>query len=336
MYGLSYDRRHGKTSEMEKQMSQIDWHEVARNNYDAMEAAAAAAATADTTQPQQPTDIRETTEGPSGTAERPADEAEADKTPTPIEGGPGFRVIDGQIVTDESELLIDRQAQAEEEAAEVNVPIVEDNDLTKRINTQTWVNARRRDPMERIPHYRVKGDAWSEEDTERFYTALAMFGTDFMCITEMFPSRTRKMIKMKFIREERLDLQRVNAALRGEQTGQRWDLDFYARETGRDVSEFQKYESAEHADRVIRESMKEKEAQMQEAIREEAVAEEAAKQAQVARERNKRKNAERKAERERVEGGEVSKGKGGRKKKVAAASAGAGVEGDVVGGAEEA
>ena len=86
MYGLSYDRRHGKTSVREKQMSEIDWVEVARKRYEELEAAAALAASG--AQPAQPTDVRETTEGPSGTAESrtspnpSATEGDGDADPT--------------------------------------------------------------------------------------------------------------------------------------------------------------------------------------------------------------------------------------------------------------
>ena len=228
---------------------------------------------------------------------------------------PAFRIVNGQIVTDESTLLIDRVAEAEVEAAETTVPLVVDNDLTRRVNQMSWVHSRRRDVADRVPHSRGKSDPWSEEETERFYEALTMFGTDFFVISKMFAPKTRKMIKLKFIREERLDLKRVNAALLGQKTaGSSYNLEVYARETGTDVSEFRKYENVEDAERVIKESMKDREKAMQAAIREEEEAEAAVKAAEGARERGRKKAAER---------------RGGRKKKVA----GGGLGGD--GGGEE-
>ena len=121
--------------------------------------------------------------------------------------------------------------------------------------------------------WRSKSDPWGEEETDRFYEALSMFGTDFFIISTLFPGKTRKMIKAKFVREERLDPPRINDALLGRPTGPKrapqFDLNHYARETGRDVSVYTKYEDAEHAERVIRESMKERQREMEDAIREE-------------------------------------------------------------------
>lgn len=343
MYGLSYDRRHGKTSEREKKMAEIDWVEVARKRYAEIEAATAAAAAGTTVQPAQPTDVRETTEGPSGTAEsrseleqeaQSAKQTAQEETIDPPADLPGFRIVDGQIVTDETNLVIDRVARAEEEAAETTVPLVEDNDLTRKVNNMSWINSRRRDVADRIPHSRSKSDPWSEEETERFYEALRMFGTDFYLISKMFPPKTRKMIKLKFIREERLDLARVNATLMGQKTtGKSFDLEFYARETGRDVSEFKKYDDAEHAERVIRESMKEREAAMQAAIRDEEEAEQAVQQAQVQREKNRKKMAEKRAEKGKEPGAEQGKGRD-RKKKVAIAGGIGGEDGVTAGGDE--
>lgn len=340
MYGLSYDRRHGKTSEREKKMAEIDWVEVARKRYEEMEAAAAAAAAGTTAPPSQPIDVRETTEGPSGTAESPAEPENQPETakhatqeeqiPPPADL-PGFRIVDGQIVTDETNLVIDRVAQAEEEAAETAVPLIEANDLTRKVNNMSWVNSRRRDVTDRVPHSRSKSDPWSDEETERFYEALRMFGTDFYLISKMFPPKTRKMIKLKFIREERIDLERVNATLLGKKTtGKSFDLEFYARETGRDVADYTKYDDAAHAERVIKESMKEREAAMQAAIRDEEEAEQVVQQAQAQREKNRKKMAEKRAEKAKEAGGAQGKGRG-RKKKVAIAGGIGGEDGVTAG-----
>ncbi|XP_022081003.1 serine/arginine repetitive matrix protein 2-like [Acanthaster planci] len=56
--------------------------------------------------------------------------------------------------------------------------------------------------------------AWSQKDTEKFYRALSAVGTDFSMIKAMFPKRTRQQIKNKFKREERLNRQRLDRAIR--------------------------------------------------------------------------------------------------------------------------
>jgi hypothetical protein len=42
---------------------------------------------------------------------------------------------------------------------------------------------------------------WDVEETRRFYKALRQFGTDFAMIQQLFPERTRRQIKSKFVKE---------------------------------------------------------------------------------------------------------------------------------------
>jgi transcription factor TFIIIB component B'' len=55
--------------------------------------------------------------------------------------------------------------------------------------------------------------AWSVEATAKFYRALAQFGTDFTMLAQMFPSRQRRHIKLKFNREERAHPDLIKRAL---------------------------------------------------------------------------------------------------------------------------
>ena len=55
---------------------------------------------------------------------------------------------------------------------------------------------------------------WNEEDTNKFYTLLRQFGTDFELISNIFPGRNRKQIKNKFKKEEKTNPARINEALR--------------------------------------------------------------------------------------------------------------------------
>ncbi|KAI1819255.1 hypothetical protein F4861DRAFT_156392 [Xylaria intraflava] len=61
---------------------------------------------------------------------------------------------------------------------------------------------------------------WPEEDTEKFYRLLGMFGTDFETISRLFPGKNRRAIKLKFNKEERLNPHRINATMmvRGQKT----------------------------------------------------------------------------------------------------------------------
>lgn len=322
MLELSRDKKHGQTSERERKMAQIDWHEVARRRREEIDIVQTAAQ-----EPPPNEEVRETTEGPSGTAE-PAQPAAPEAPPPPegtaTVGGVKFRVINGVIVEDEQSLNIDRRAQAAEEA-EDEAPVEEENDLTKRINRTTWLHSRRRNPEDRVPVAKRKSDPWTEDLTDRFYDALAMFGTDFYIISNLFPGKNRRHIKHKFSREEKLDPKRINDALLGRHKPRQLNapslsLDYYARETGQDRSAFEKYRDAEHAEEVIRESMREKEKEMREAIREQEEEEAAAKEAQV--EKANRKRGEGK-EGKGSRGGRGG-GRGGRKKKAGGGFGGGG------------
>ncbi|XP_059453368.1 uncharacterized protein LOC132183915 isoform X2 [Corylus avellana] len=54
---------------------------------------------------------------------------------------------------------------------------------------------------------------WSKQDTELFYEAVRQFGTDFSMIQQLFPSRTRHQVKLKFKKEERQYPLRLSEAL---------------------------------------------------------------------------------------------------------------------------
>lgn len=42
---------------------------------------------------------------------------------------------------------------------------------------------------------------WTDEDTEKFYRLLGMFGTDFETISRLFPGKNRRAVKLKFNKE---------------------------------------------------------------------------------------------------------------------------------------
>ncbi|TKA22624.1 hypothetical protein B0A50_07633 [Salinomyces thailandicus] len=207
-----------------------------------------------------------------GEANEEADEAETAAAP-PLQAGtvsgPQIRLVNGEMVLDDdaNDDANAHPATARNENGEL-VEIEEENDLTIRLNRATWVNNRRRDPKERLPAWKTKSDPWGEEETDRFYDALRMFGTDFYVISKMFHPKTRKQIKLKFNREEKLDPQRITKALLGQET-RTMSLNHYAQETGIDIEHYTKYDSYAHADQVIRESMKDKEAAMHAAMAEE-------------------------------------------------------------------
>jgi transcription factor TFIIIB component B'' len=227
MFELKQDTGLGKVSERETKMAAIDWDEVHKKRL--LEAEAIRGGRDPATANSQPTENNDDAEGGAGenTQETPQ--------PTTVASGPRLRLDhEGNLVVDEESLRIDRQAQAARNAE--NLVVTENDDLTKRVNQMSWINERRRDPTDRVPFFKMKSDPWSDEETDRFYEALRMFGTDFFIISKMFVPKTRRQIKLKFIREERLDPDRVNRVLAGE--GVAMNLESFAEATGQDVEGF--------------------------------------------------------------------------------------------------
>jgi transcription factor TFIIIB component B'' len=261
MYTITKQKRYGKTSEREKKMAEIDWEEVKRKRR--AEAEGFSVGQAQTNAQQKEHDANASTEDGEGATTT----NKQDTTTRAVEGGLGFRVVNGEIVEDEETLQIDRRAQAQAEIA-MQAPVEEEDELTRFHNRATYMNDRKRDEKDRVPMWKSKSDPWSEDETDRFYDALKNWGTDFMIISQLFPPKTRSQIKKKFNREERLDPERVNAALLGKDPVRAMDLNAYALAANLDVAAFNKFDSLEHAQSLISESMKDKEEAMRIAVKE--------------------------------------------------------------------
>ena len=166
-------------------------------------------------------------------AASPAPSAPAPAAPS----GPQFRIVDGQIVIDQSSLSVDRHARAA--AAAGDMETVEENDFTRLITSNSFMNTSK-----------LKGpNIWTEEETELFYRGLCMFGTDFEMISKMFPGKQRRNVKLKYNREERHCPRRITAALVGEKTV-KININEYKAFTG---SEFEPVDAIEAEQRKIQE-----------------------------------------------------------------------------------
>ncbi|CAK3832316.1 Transcription factor TFIIIB component B [Lecanosticta acicola] len=284
MWDLSHDDRHGKTSERGRRMAELPWDEIQAKRRAEADAIAAGAIAEE--QPSSGSNVVQSTEGVDGTDDDPEQAQQGRDGSPPAEPSEynnqansqdmQFAVDEnGEIILPDSNLDIVRGAEAH--AAAASQDQIEDiNDLTTHITRTTWMNNNRRDPVDRVPAWKWKSDPWSEEETDRFYEALQMFGTDFFVISKMFPPKTRRMIKAKFNREEKLDPRRVNDALSGKST-KPMSLEHYSQATGRDMAVFTKYESVQHAESIINESMRDKQEQMTTQLQQEtALAEEKA------------------------------------------------------------
>ena len=136
-----------------------------------------------------------------------------------VVAGPQFEIIDGAIVVNQASLVHDRHAAAAAEAGELEE--VEENDFTRQTTSNTYLKpGKLRGP-----------NAWTDEETELFYRALSMFGTSFDLICKWFPGKSRRHVKMKFNREDKLHPSRITQALVG-QNKVAIDVDEYMARTG--------------------------------------------------------------------------------------------------------
>lgn len=107
----------------------------------------------------------------------------------------------GQLILDESSTLIDRKNPIKAQEA-----IVEDNEET--ICRTSYESYRRKPTL-------TSQAKWSLEDTQKFYHALTILGTDFSMMESLMFSghRSRTELHKKFKREERINKTKIDVAL---------------------------------------------------------------------------------------------------------------------------
>ncbi|XP_072272335.1 transcription factor TFIIIB component B'' homolog isoform X2 [Pyxicephalus adspersus] len=115
---------------------------------------------------------------------------------------------DGSIILDEESLTV--------EVCRNKAPIVEGNDpIFERGSTTTYSSFRKSSYSK----------PWSDEETDMFFLAISMVGTDFSMIGQLFPHRERIEIKNKFKREERANSWRIDKAFSEKQA---FNLEFFS------------------------------------------------------------------------------------------------------------
>lgn len=118
-----------------------------------------------------------------------------DRTSAPL--FPQLRATaDGRIVIDDPAGAAEANLAASSESIITTVI----NEPTKRLTSHAFVKS-------------IGPNRWSREDTEKFYNALSMVGTDFAILSLFFPKRSREQIKGKYGVEEKTNPNRITAAL---------------------------------------------------------------------------------------------------------------------------
>uniref|UniRef100_U5EM50 Putative neuroproteinsis n=1 Tax=Corethrella appendiculata TaxID=1370023 RepID=U5EM50_9DIPT len=119
---------------------------------------------------------------------------ENSKLPTPqIKLGPN-----GEMILDEQSLIIENEKEKEIRETIAQGEIIYDDDITGNSGYYR--------------RYKRTRD-WPNDETIRFYKCLHTIGTDFSMMLQLFPNRTRRDLKLKFKKEEKINLALVNKAL---------------------------------------------------------------------------------------------------------------------------
>lgn len=104
----------------------------------------------------------------------------------------------GEMIIDEKTLEIETTAEVEARKVLANSSLILMDETT---GDNGFYKRHKRTPT------------WTSDDTIRFYRSLQIIGTDFSLMCQMFPKRTRRDLKLKYKREERINGQLINKAL---------------------------------------------------------------------------------------------------------------------------
>ncbi|CAL9682266.1 unnamed protein product [Knipowitschia caucasica] len=115
---------------------------------------------------------------------------------------------DGSLIIDEESLTVEVQRMKGPNTIQDRDPIFE------RGSTTTYSSFRKG----------THTKPWSTEETDMFFLAINMVGTDFSMICQLFPHRARTEIKNKFKKEERHNAWRIDKAFRERR---RLDLEYF-------------------------------------------------------------------------------------------------------------
>ncbi|XP_076853745.1 uncharacterized protein bdp1 isoform X3 [Brachyhypopomus gauderio] len=143
---------------------------------------------------------------PGKTQETDEEEAESENEGMLM---PKVRVAeDGSIILDEDSLTVRIQRTS-------NTAVIENsNPLFERGSTTTYTSFRNVNYTK----------SWSVRETDMFFLAISMVGTDFSLIGQLLPHRSRLEIKNKFKREEKSSAWRIDKAFKNKRP---YDRDFF-------------------------------------------------------------------------------------------------------------
>ncbi|XP_074060313.1 transcription factor TFIIIB component B'' homolog isoform X2 [Macrotis lagotis] len=144
-------------------------------------------------------------------------DAEGDVEDMEEESNDGPLLVPRVKVAEDGTIILDEESLTVEVLRTKGPCVVEENDpIFERGSTTTYSSFRK--------NYYSK--PWSNKETDMFFLAISMVGTDFSMIGQLFPHRARIEIKNKFKREEKANGWRIDKAF---QEKRPFDFNFFAR-----------------------------------------------------------------------------------------------------------
>ncbi|XP_062460457.1 transcription factor TFIIIB component B'' homolog [Pezoporus occidentalis] len=144
------------------------------------------------------------------------DEEEDDEIENGEESQDGSLLVPRVKVAEDGSIILDEESLTVEVLRTKGPCVVEENDpIFERGSTTTYSSFRRS----------CYTKPWSNKETDMFFLAISMVGTDFSLIGRLFPHRDRAEIKNKFKREEKANGWRIDKAFKEKRP---FDLEFFA------------------------------------------------------------------------------------------------------------
>ncbi|KAF5092559.1 hypothetical protein D0Z03_002808 [Geotrichum reessii] len=112
---------------------------------------------------------------------------------------PQMQIVGGEIQVNTESTFVDRHQQAQLELGDSR-EIEEETSFSKIVNNASYSK------------HKI-AERWDKKETEKFYSALSMWGTDFTMLAQLFPGRTRRELRNKFKLEERKNRVKVDLAI---------------------------------------------------------------------------------------------------------------------------
>ncbi|KAF5103340.1 hypothetical protein DV451_001513 [Geotrichum candidum] len=126
-------------------------------------------------------------------------ESQYNATPKVTISAPQMQIVGGEIQVNTESIFVDRHRQAQLELGDSR-EVEEETSFSKIVNNASYSK------------HKI-AERWDKKETEKFYSALSMWGTDFTMLAQLFPGRSRRELRNKFKLEERKNRVKVDLAI---------------------------------------------------------------------------------------------------------------------------